>query len=333
MIEELRAFAPKTVCDAKDVTLMPIVDASLTPPCPASLSELLLRAARACEDGRAVAMATVVARHGSAPSTPGQKLLVVSAGSTSVPGIYGTVGGGAVEREVVRALLAMLEQSPTACGQARTQTFKLGAELGMCCGGRVDVFLEAMQGKFPCFLVGAGHVGVALAQLLISLDFQVVLTDSRDAFGDATGESGASLVHGAARGRAGACKIHVGDFDEVGRHVPRHGACLVMSHDHAHDQNVIEWALREGFAFVGGVGSRAKAERTRQRLTHRGFHAADIERVRMPLGIECKARSPQEIAVAIAAELIAWRATTSAVSVPSQISENHPIEAKPSGRV
>ena len=81
-----------------------------------------------------------------------------------------------------------------------------------------------------------------------------------------------------------------------------------MTHDHQLDQAVIEWALGHGFGFVGGVGSRAKAARTRARLEAKGVGEADIARVRMPLGVDIGARSPAEIGVAIAAELVAWRA-------------------------
>jgi xanthine dehydrogenase accessory factor len=65
--------------------------------------------------------------------------------------------------------------------------------------------------------------------------------------------------------------------------------------------------LRERFAFVGGIGSRAKAARTRTRLDAKGFEPDQIAKVRMPLGVAVGARSPSEIAVAIAAEMIAWR--------------------------
>ncbi len=79
-----------------------------------------------------------------------------------------------------------------------------------------------------------------------------------------------------------------------------------MTHDHALDQRAIEWALKRGFAYVGGVGSRAKAKRTRDRLKAKGFEDADVERVRMPIGVHVGARLPSEIAVAIAAEMVSW---------------------------
>ena len=67
-----------------------------------------------------------------------------------------------------------------------------------------------------------------------------------------------------------------------------------------------------GFGFVGGVGSRAKAARTRARLRAKGVDEADVGRVRMPIGLDIGARSPAEIAVAIAAELVAWRSGAAA---------------------
>ena len=99
----------------------------------------------------------------------------------------------------------------------------------------------------------------------------------------------------------------LGDFETVGRTVRRSGAVLTMTHDHQLDQRVVEWALREKFAFVGGVGSRAKLARTRTRLEAKGFPEHDLARIRMPLGLEIGARSPHEIAISIVAELIAWR--------------------------
>ena len=78
-------------------------------------------------------------------------------------------------------------------------------------------------------------------------------------------------------------------------------------HDHQLDQAAIEWALARGFGFIGGVGSRAKAARTRARLEARSVPEPDIARVRMPIGVDIGARTPGEIAVSIAAELIAWR--------------------------
>lgn len=237
--------------------------------------------------GATAALATVVERQGSAPGTPGQKLVVVEGDRA-----FGTVGGGAVEKAVLAALVELVDGAREA---PELRTFALGPELGMCCGGRLVVLLEPLLAPVPVLVVGAGHVATALAPVLARLGFAVTVADEREAWIDGRPElPGVTFVEGA--------------FDEVGARVPTSGACLVMTHDHGLDQRVVEWALARGFAFVGGIGSRAKAERTRQRLAHKGVAEADRARVRMPLGVDVGARTPDEIAVSVAAELVQFRA-------------------------
>lgn len=235
------------------------------------------------------ALATVLARHGSTPSTPGQKLFAAADGTC-----VGTVGGGAVEREVLACLEAMVAAETA---RHETRTFQLGQELGMCCGGRVEVFLEPIDPEVPCLLVGGGHVATALAPLLARLGFSVTVVDEREEWGR--------------EGRIEGVRCIVGEFDDpecgVDEESAARTAVLVMTHDHGLNQRVIEWALSRGAGFVGGVGSRAKAKRIRDRLGARGYAEADLDRVRMPLGVDVGARLPDEIAVAIAAEMVAWR--------------------------
>jgi xanthine dehydrogenase accessory factor len=227
-------------------------------------------------------MATVAKVHGSTPSSPGQKLYLALDGTC-----IGSVGGGAVEREVLCRLQRMLEGGDA---DAEVVEYALGAELGMCCGGRVEVFVERMIAPPEVLIVGAGHVGLATVRVLKTLGYRITVVDSREAWSErAEGES---------------VRVIYGEPSEARAHLTAQTAVLVMTHDHGLDQDAIEWALREGFPFVGGIGSRAKAARTRQRLVAKGFAEAEIARVRMPLGLAIGARSPAEIAVAVAAELI-----------------------------
>ena len=252
---------------------------------PAEPPRVMAFAAERAARGIRGAMATVMERHGSAPSTPGQKIWVGSDRSC-----VGTVGGGAVEREIMAALLDMAGRADA---KHEVRSFKLGAELGMCCGGQVVALLEPIHGLVACLIVGGGHVATASAPMLARVGFAVTVCDAREEWGR--------------EGRIPGVRTVVGDHDEVGMEIPTSGAFLVMTHDHSLDQAAIEWALRRGFAFVGGVGSRAKAQRTRDRLAAKGFSEADIARVRMPLGVSIGARVPDEIAVSVAGEMIAWR--------------------------
>jgi xanthine dehydrogenase accessory factor len=259
---------------------------------PAPPPQVMTEAAALAARGVRGAMATVLERHGSAPSTPGQKMWVGADRSC-----IGSVGGGAVEREVMASLLEMAtSDEPTYA----IKTFKLGAELGMCCGGRVVAMIEPIEGLVPCLVVGGGHVATALAPMLAKVGFAVTVVDEREDWGR--------------EGRIPGVTTMVGEYDDIGRDVDKGGAFIVMTHDHGLDQRAIEWALREGFAFVGGVGSRAKAQRTRDRLSAKGFSEADVARVQMPLGVDIGARLPAELAVSIAGALIAWRRARGAPS-------------------
>src|SRR5262245_32974923 len=98
--------------------------------------EVLRAALAALDAGRRVVMASVVARHGSAPSTPGQKLVLFE-DRTAI----GTIGGGAVERVVLDAMVqAIGDPAAVPC----LSTFRLAAALGMCCGGSVEILIEPM---------------------------------------------------------------------------------------------------------------------------------------------------------------------------------------------
>lgn len=258
-------------------------------PEPASATRVLEIAAERARRGVRAVVATVLARHGSAPGTPGQKLYLAEDGACA-----GTVGGGAVERAVLEALVAKLDPRAGAAAH-ETRTFALGPELGMCCGGRLEVLLEPLEALVPCVVIGGGHVANALAPLLPRLGFAVTVADGREGW-----------TFGAAASAEGVRVLAV-EHDDLDAEVDPRGVCLVMTHDHQLDQRAIEWALRRGFAYVGGVGSRAKAERTRKRLEAKGFSEDDRARVRMPIGVDIGARLPDEIAIAICAELVAWK--------------------------
>jgi xanthine dehydrogenase accessory factor len=283
-------------------------DLSQLIPRTASPHEALRAALEAIERGRRVVLASVIARYGSAPSTPGQKLCLLEDLSA-----IGTVGGGAVEKAVLMAMRCALDD---AASLPKVETFRLGPSLGMCCGGSVDILIEPMFPAVHVLVVGAGHVGTFAAPLLASLGFRVTVCDARQAAADpARLARGVGVDGGEPRPAATADALRVlhneHDDPEVLAVLPRdlaESAMLVMTHDHALDQAAVEWALARGFGFVGGVGSRAKAARTRARLEAKGVPELDIARVRMPIGVDIGARTPAEIGVSLAAELIAWRA-------------------------
>ena len=120
------------------------------------------------------ALLTVVAVQGSGPGRVGQRALL-AAGR-----LLGTVGGGRVEA-------AALDEAKRALDEAtpRKVTLKLVAELGMCCGGTMEIFVEPILPAETVHLFGAGHVSRPTAQILVMCGFHVIVYDEREEWNSA----------------------------------------------------------------------------------------------------------------------------------------------------
>ncbi|MBI5496680.1 MAG: XdhC family protein [Deltaproteobacteria bacterium] len=236
--------------------------------------------------GTPAVVVTVVDCRGSTPRKPGARMVWLSSGETR-----GTVGGGAVEHAAVAACPDVLR-----AGEPRFVEVKLGQELGMCCGGVMRLYLEPLLPRPAFILLGGGHVALACARVMAPLGFDVHVADERAGF--ATLErfpSAVSLVDGTAE--ADLARLPFSERAYV----------LVCTHDHALDQALVERCLRRPAHWLGLIASRRKALRTRERCRHKGFTPEDLRRLHSPVGLDLGAQTPEEIAVAIAAEAVALR--------------------------
>lgn len=234
-------------------------------------------------------LCTVVASHGSTPQKPGSKLAVTLEGT-----LIGTVGGGAIEKQIVDAAHALLADPGR---QSQLLETHLTHELGMCCGGKMSVFLEKHEAAPALTLFGAGHVSKELAALARATGFDVTVVDERTEWATAERFPGCHLVSRPA--------------DDVARELTGGAdayACIA-THDHPLDQRCVEALLDKPFAYLGVIGSRRKAERFRQRLLAAGFAQARIDELECPMGVDIGALTPAEIAVSIVARLVAVRRT------------------------
>src|SRR4051812_33551425 len=105
--------------------------------------------AKLSREGRPFVLATVIESQGSTPQKPGSKLVVLESGQQ-----LGTVGGGAIELQIVRAAQELLVSGT----RTRVIETHLTHDLGMCCGGRMKVFLEKHEQIPQLWVFGAGHV-------------------------------------------------------------------------------------------------------------------------------------------------------------------------------
>ncbi len=247
--------------------------------------QVFAAAAEAIRLGQPAALATVIAAGGSTPRSAGARLLFRADG-----GLVGTIGGGALEHRVLALCREVL-----ATGRPVRWAAHLVHDLGMCCGGQVEVYVEPLEVREPFVLFGAGHVAAALAPLLTGLGFALTVVDDRDEL--LTAE------------RFPNCTLLCGDPIAAAKATPgsRDAWWLIATHDHALDQAIGEVLLPKTFGWMGMIGSRAKVARFLIRWEAAGLDPSLFTRLSAPVGLDLSAETPLEIAIAIAAELVAVR--------------------------
>ena len=224
-------------------------------------------------------------------------------------GQFGTIGGGHLEFVATKTAREMLSGNEG----SRVDRFSLGASLGQCCGGIVELEFKryeasdlpavasALAERVPVdetrlWLFGAGHVARSLVNVIAPLPFAIQWIDSRDAIFPPRLPANVHPLHSPQ------------PADEV-RAMAAGDWALVMTHSHEEDFEICRALLENGrFGWAGVIGSAPKAKRFRQRLAQRGFTSAQIQRLVIPIGIAgIGSKEPAAIAVAVAAQLLQLR--------------------------
>jgi len=229
------------------------------------------------------ALCIVTKTHGSAPGRPGMKMLVYEDGS-----INGTIGGGAIEKEVIdRAIELMASSTP------QYFTFNLKADLNMECGGGQEVYIEPLNQKRKLFIFGAGHIGKALSHFALTLGFDVTVIDERQGIFQDYPESAIKCIN-----------TH---FTEaiINLKPDKRSFFVIVTHKHIHDYDILKQLCVMPWAYLGMIGSRIKVEKIRKELVENGIITNETaEAIDMPIGIRFKALTHNEIAISILAKLI-----------------------------
>ncbi len=246
--------------------------------------------------GRRAALATIVHTNGSIPSYESSRMLVREDGS-----IAGTIGGGCVEAEVWAAAKEVMQKEAP-----RKMVFNLNNEAsydnGLICGGTLEVFVEPILPQPTLYLFGGGHVSMAVAKAATAAGFGVGVADDRETFAN---NERFPMAH----------EIYTSYEDAFRKIHPNAASYLVIvTRGHKEDMRVLAWAVRTEARYVGMIGSKRKVISVYKALENDGYKPEEFERVYAPMGLEIGALSPEEIAVSIAAELVAVRrnATTAA---------------------
>ncbi|MBF0558539.1 MAG: XdhC family protein [Nitrospirae bacterium] len=239
------------------------------------------------KEGRSSALATIVQCSGSSPQKEGSKMLVRDDGST-----IGTLGGGCIEAEVIQeAKMAMAD------GMPRSIPFNLTeAHGGLVCGGKLLVFIEPVIPGPRLIILGAGHVGKALATAARFSGFHVTVADDRE-------------EHANKENIPDAHELVVNDFISVFSRIPvDHGTFIVIAtRGHNHDLDAVSAALKTPSPYIGLLGSKRKKSVLFRALKEQGFQDNAIQRIIIPVGLPIGSATPPEIAVSIMAQIIQHR--------------------------
>jgi xanthine dehydrogenase accessory factor len=250
--------------------------------------EVFAAVAEALERGEAAALVTIVSTRGSTPQRVGAKMLVFADGR-----LVGTIGGGCYENDAFwKAREAIANRRPQLLHYELSDDF--AQETGLICGGQMDVYIEPIEPSPDLYIIGAGHVGFHLARVAHEVGFRVRVVDDREKFANAERFPTAE-------------EIIVDDIPTwIARaHLPAHAYAVIVTRGHTNDLEALRALAPVELRYLGLIGSRAKVARIYDALKTDQMPDEYLQRVHAPIGLDIGAVTPQEIAVAILAELIA----------------------------
>jgi xanthine dehydrogenase accessory factor len=251
------------------------------------LYEELLRLRR---DGKKAALATIVRIRGSVPSFQTAKMLIREDGST-----VGSVGGGCVEADVWAAAQDAIKEE-----KSRVMTFDLTdesmADSGLICGGKLEIFVEPVLPVPRAIIFGAGHISTQLSKIATTAGFKTWIVDDRPIYANETRFPEAE-------------RIFSDSFESAFSQIEpdKNTYLIIVTRGHQEDENVLRWAMETDARYIGMIGSKRKIRTIAKKLENEGIPQEQLHSAHMPIGLDIGAIVPEEIAVAIVAEMIHYR--------------------------
>ena len=243
--------------------------------------------------GKKVGMASVVEVSGSVPGKSGARLAI------SKGDVVGTVGGAGLEMKVIERLRELVDSSHKPAGEVITFGLHKGAKgyevipLDSLCGGRVTLALEVIIAMPHILLMGGGHCAKAISLGLQPLGWAFSVHDTREEY---------STIPGAVESH----HCSVAEFFALEESLDRFSDILLLGHDWQEDEERLLTLLNTTFSGrIGVIGSRSKWQAFEQKALSVGINQDSLDAVNCPIGLNIGAESPEEIAIAVIAEIIA----------------------------
>jgi len=250
------------------------------------------------KENRSFVTITVVQTTGSTPGKTGFKMIV-----DKDKNIWGTVGGGALEKEAVNEshkLMAssrgsMLKEYLLSNDENIIETE--ASVIPMTCSGRIWLYYEAEQNLTPVYIFGGGHVGQALIDILKNMSYYIILVDNRQEILEMCKSKGVYSV--------------LADYNEyVEKFIPQENSLfVVMTYGHQFDYEIVRALYKRNLVkkYAGVIASSAKAAGIIKSLKSELGDNIDLSKLHTPIGLMIGGDTAYEIALSVAAQLQAIR--------------------------
>lgn len=246
------------------------------------------------KENRNFVLVSVVKSTGSTPGKAGFKMIVDEKG-----GSFGTVGGGAIEKEAIEESKRIL----SAASENYLQEYLLTNEeeiaepgskiVNMSCNGKIWLYYEAEKHKPVVYIFGGGHVGQALIDLLNNLNYHLILIDNRQELFEKNKEKGIYCIYS--------------DYKEYAEQfIPSEDSYFVIvTYGHKYDYDILKTLYKRNLIkkYAGVIASRSKAAGMIKSLRSEINPDIDLSKLHTPIGLKIGGDSAREIALSIAAEL------------------------------
>jgi xanthine dehydrogenase accessory factor len=248
--------------------------------------DLLYQALEATQKGQNYAFATIVeATLKGTPRKSGAKMIVFEDGAS-----WGSIGGGRNEKAAIaECLKAIKTQKPA------TVTYNyFGREGESVCGGQMKVFIEPFVPKIHLIICGAGHIALPLSLIGKMLNFRVTVIDNRKEFANKK-----RFPH--------ADQILLGNHAEELSKLPINSNTYVaiVTQGNEFDFECLKVIVKLKAGYLGVISSKPKRVKFFGRLKEAGIDEKYFQNINIPMGIDIGAQTPTEIAISIAAEMVA----------------------------
>ena len=258
------------------------------------------------EQGRRVAIATIISAKGSVPGKPGAKLAINSRMQN-----FGTVGGAGLELKIEKKMKDLLNEDVKLNRKKGgiIETFYLykdakgkeGIALDSLCGGQVEVSIEIIEPVPHILIAGGGHVGRCVALVADSLGWDYSIFDVRKEYSNSEKYPFSNEN----------ISTDVDDFlkSEDSESLERFSDILLLGHDWSVDQELLLGLLKlreeKIRPRIGAIGSTSKWSSFKKAAIKDGIKEKWFENARCPIGIDIGAETPEEIGLAVCAEILA----------------------------